>query len=71
LKKCSPPNRSGRVVAAASSVMQIDESVERGVAPALLVHVLDNRLDDEVARRQLVEGRRPGQVRQRRVPLLG
>ena len=67
LKKCRPPKRSGRFVAAASSVMQSDEVfdrrivcvlhdlLDRRIGRALLVEVLDDRLDDEVAVLQRVE----------------
>ena len=60
LKKCSPANRSGRLVFAASSVMHSDEVFEQRMVvlgddrfecregPCLLVDVLDDRLDDQV-----------------------
>ena len=51
--------------------VRLHERLERGVGLALLLQVLDNRLDDEVARSQRVERRGAGEVAERRVALIG
>ena len=83
LKKCSPTKRSARSVAAASSVMHKRRGVRRehGFGPdqrlelvkrvLLRLELLDDRLDDETAGREVGEARRPRQVFERGVARLG
>src|SRR5262245_311739 len=51
--------------------MVADDAVENAVGLRLLVHVLDDRLDDEIAIVQVVEPRRACEIPERPVPLLG
>jgi hypothetical protein len=80
LKKCSPPNRSGRLLDAAhdaqrrgvrQKIVAGPTGVERREHRRLLVHVLDDRLDHEVAAPEILEPGCPGEIRQRRVASVG
>ena len=79
LKKCIPMNRSGRLVAVISSVIEMDEvfeakiasfftiAVERGIHFFLRGDIFDDGFNHDVAIREVFSARRAFQLHQRLV----